>query len=110
MTIPKKFTRTFPFLKVLQNAKVGVNKVELLKKFPPHVVNDIVELLYNVLVGNIPIKRTDKSKLVKHRRILNKFANLPTLRRHTHHVYKQKGGFLSSIIPIIVSIVGQLFH
>lgn len=108
--VPKAFARTLPFLKVLQKSRPKVNKVELLKKFPDYVANDIVELLYNILTGNVPVNKSHKTQLSKHRKAMHRFADLPSLKSRRDFMYKQKGGFLSTIIPLAISALGSLFR
>lgn len=106
--VPKNFRRTLPFLKILQKSKPRVNKIDLLKKFPEFVTNDIVELLHNVLVGNVKIHASQKKKLAKHRRAMHTFANLGNLKKRRSFIYKQKGGFLMTILPLLASILGKI--
>jgi hypothetical protein len=106
--VPKNFNRTLPFLKILHKSKPGVNKIELLKKFPDFVINDLIELLYNILVGNVNIKPKQKKALSKHKKTVYKFASLPSLKSRRNFIYKQKGGFLTTILPIIASLIGGL--
>jgi hypothetical protein len=106
--IPSSFSRTVPFLKILHKSKPRVNKIELLKKFPDFVINDIIELLYNILIGNVNIKPNQKKALAKHKKTVYKFASLPSLKSRRNFIYKQKGGFLTAILPIIASLIGGL--
>lgn len=106
--IPRNFKRTLPFLKILQKSKPRVNKIELLKKFPVFVTNDIIELLYNILVGNVKIHSNHKKSLLKHRKAMHTFANLPNLQKRRTFIYKQKGGFLMTLLPLLASVLGKL--
>ena len=108
--IPTSFSRTLPFLKILQKSKPRVNKVEILRKFPGYVINDMAELLHNILIGNVSIKPKEKKSLIKYRRAMHDFSNLPSLKRRRQFIYKQKGGFLGVILPLIVSALSQLFQ
>lgn len=109
-SIPRSFNRTLPFLKILLKSKPRVNKIEILKSFPDYVTNDIVELLYNILTGNVPIKPRQKVSLTKHRKAMHNFANLPSLKSRKSFIYKQKGGFLTTILPLMISALGSLFR
>jgi hypothetical protein len=110
MSLPRIYKRTIPFLKVLHQAKPGVNKIELLKKFPKYVVNDFVEILYNILIGSVPIKPKSRSLLNKHRKALRQFAELPSLNKRTQFIYKQRGGFLGFILPTIISAISSILN
>ena len=110
MTIPRTFRRTLPFLKILAKSKPRVNKIELLRRFPDYVTNDIIEMLYNILVGNVRISSKQKSMLSKHRKAMHNFANLNSLSGRRQFIYKQKGGFITTILPMIISALGSLFR
>jgi hypothetical protein len=106
--VPKTFKRSLPFLKILHNSQPRANKIELMKKFPEFVLDDMVELLYNVLIGSVKIKPTQKESLKRHKRKMYQFADLPTKKDRRDFIYKQKGGFLTAILPIIASLLGGL--
>ena len=106
--VPSNFKRTLPYLKILHKSKNNVNKLELLKKFPTHVMNDIIELLYNILIGSVGVKANQKKLLSRHRRKMYEFASLPSLKTRRDFIYKQKGGFLGAILPILASVLGGI--
>jgi len=106
--IPKRFNRTLPYLKLLQTAKHGANKIDLLKKFPEHVTNDLIEILYNVVTGTIHITPSQKAKLRRQKKKLIELINLPSLKSRRTFIYKQKGGFLSLLLPALIPLVSNL--
>ena len=108
MSIPRKYRRSLPFIKVLAKSKPRVNKVEILKKFPDYVTNDIIELLFNILTGNVPVRAAQRAALSKHRRAMHTFANLRNLSSRRNFVYKQKGGFITTILPLIAGLLSRL--
>ena len=101
--VPKSFKRTLPFLKILQKSNTG--KVTLLKSFPQFVTNDIIELLHNILVGKVKINQNQKKVLANHRRKWYKFENLTSLKKRRDYIYKQKGGFITSLLPMLASLL-----
>jgi len=106
-----KYKRALPFIKILHKTGPRVNKSEILKKFPPFVTDDIVEILHNILIGKLDVKSCQRKLLAKQRKRMHEFENLPlTLKRRRDFVYKQRGGFLGVILPIIASVLGSLFH
>ena len=40
---------------------------------------------------------------------MHEFANLPSLKKRRDFIYKQRGGFLGAILPVIASAIGSLF-
>jgi len=105
--LPKSVKRSLPYIKVLVKSKNNVNKNEVLRNFPPFVINDIVEILYNIVKGNIDIESKQKKCLKPYKKPLLKLVNMPKKSRK-NFVYKQKGGFIGAVLPIIASLIGGL--
>ena len=105
----RKYSRALPFVKILDKSKPRVNKSDILKKFPEYVTDDIVEILHNILIGKLNVKPNQKKVLAKNKKKMHEFANLPSLKKRRNFIYKQKGGFLGAILPVIASVLGSLF-
>ena len=105
----RRYSRALPFVKVLDKSKPNVNKSDILKKFPEYVTDDIVEILHNILIGKLSVKPSQKKVLAKNKKKMHEFANLPSLKKRRTFIYKQKGGFLGAILPVIASVLGNLF-
>jgi hypothetical protein len=105
---PKSITRSKPFIKLLVRSKPGVNKAELLRKFPDFVINDIIEIIYNIVTGNLPVQTMQKRKLTKYKRQLTHLVNIPKQNKRREFMYKQKGNFIGALLPIVASIIGGL--
>ena len=105
----RKYSRALPFVRVLDKSKPRVNKSEILKKFPDYVTDDLVEILHNILIGKLNVKPSQKKILAKNKKKMHEFANLPSLKKRRDFIYKQKGGFLGAILPVIASVLGSLF-
>ena len=106
--VPKSVNRSMPFIKILIKSKGTVNKAELLRKFPDFVTNDIIESLYNVVMGNIAVQKTQVKQLKKYKKPLLHLINLPNKDKRKKFIYKQKGGFLGAVLPIIASLVSGI--
>ena len=106
--IPRKLKRILPFLKIIQKSRPSVNKVDLLKAFPQFVTNDLIEIIFNMATGRLSLQSMQKRKLLPHKRKLHELINLGSLKSQRSYVYKQKGGFLSVLIPLITSLLGNL--
>jgi hypothetical protein len=104
--------RSLPYLQVLhQGIKSPKQKIEILKKFPDFVLQDIVEILFNAVHNNCKCPPSHAVKLKRHRvhveQLLNGARrNKKFIRRYFH---KQKGGFLGVLLPTIFSIISSLF-
>ena len=105
----RKYSRAQRFVKVLDKSKPRVNKSDILKKFPEYVTDDIIEILHNILIGKLNVKASQKKVLAKNKKKMHEFANLPSLKKRRNFIYKQKGGFLGAILPVIASVLGGLF-
>jgi len=106
----RKYKRAVPFIKVLHQSNPRLNKTEILKKFPTYVTDDMMEILHNILIGKLKVKAGQRQQLTKQRKSMHEFENLSSLKSRRNFVYKQRGGFLSVILPIIASVLGGLFH
>ena len=79
-----------------------------MKQFPDFVTNDIVEILYNLIKGVIPMKQLHVTKLRKFQKQLLTLTNLPNPKGRQTYVYKQKGNFIGALLPIIASLIGGI--
>lgn len=109
----KKLRRSYPYIMLLQNGtKQNKDKMTLLKSLPDFVIFDLVEVLYNILQGNCHISNKQVKRLQKYKKNLSGFyksiqkAKTKTLKKKM--LYKQGGGFIGAILPVIASIVGGL--
>lgn len=102
----RRFSRSIPYIKILIKSKPRVNKLDLLKKFPEFVANDIVEILTNVMKGKIRTTPTQRKKLRKYRQKLTSLARTGPLKKRRNFVYKQKGGFIATVLPVIATLLG----
>ena len=70
-----------------------------------HCIRDCVN---NILQGNIPVNEDVNKRLERRKHCLRKLINKKTSDREKKHLI-QEGGFLGSIIPTLVGLVGKLF-
>ena len=105
--------RSAPYFRVLSITPSKVNRIAILKKFPDFVVNDIIELLLNIVRGNLKVRSKHKNILQRQKKpMLNLIKTIgqkrSSNRMRRNLIYKQKGGFLGAVIPIIASLIGGL--
>ena len=72
------------------------------------LVHCICDCVHNVLQGNIPMNDEERERLKRHRELLRELAKKKTSDKRRKHLI-QEGGFLGSLIPILVGLVGKLF-
>ena len=72
------------------------------------LVHCICDCVYNILQGNIPIDEEENERLKRHKELLRELVKEKTSDKRRKHLI-QEGGFLGSLIPILVGLVGKLF-
>ena len=72
------------------------------------LVNCICDCVHNILQGNIPMEPEEKDRLGLHKECLRKLVKKKTSDEKRKHLI-QEGGFLGSLIPTLVGLVGKLF-
>lgn len=108
---PLSIKRSMPFIKILTKS-TKKNKIELLKRFPSYVIDDITEILVNIVKGNVKINGSSSSKMIRklrrYKKELVKLSNVKGKQNRRSFVYKQKGGFLGGVLPIATSLLLSL--
>ena len=108
VVLPKSVQRSYPFIKVLIKSRPNVNKAELLRKFPAFVTNDIIEILQNVVTGQLPIKSQQKQKSKKYQNQLTRLVNIRVHKQKQKYFHNQKGHFIGALLPILASVLGGI--
>ena len=72
------------------------------------LVHCICDCVHNILQDNIPINEEEKERLRIHKKLLRKLVNEKTSDRERKRII-QDGGFLGTLIPILVGLVGKMF-
>lgn len=112
MTINRKIKRTLPFLRLLKQVP-DKQKSKTLRSFPTFVVDDMVEILYNLLYKNVHVKNTShRATLFHNKRTLSNIVNAHKQKnKRKQLVYKQTGGFIGALLPVVTSVLsGLLTH
>ena len=103
-----KFERSVPYFKVLLRLNPNT-RLNFITSCPEFVANDLMEILYNVVFGRIPVngkrlkslKKYQKPILdvvyTKNKKLMNKIMS--------KWKDKQSGGFLGALIPIALSAI-----
>lgn len=106
-----KFERSVPYFKVLLkvNPKTRLN---FLNSCPEFVANDLMEILYNVVFGRIPVNGTRLKSLKKYQNPILDVVNTKNKKLMNRIMSKwndkQSGGFLGALIPIALSAIGGI--
>jgi len=87
-------------LKAPSNARMGI-----LQAFPSFVIDDLLEVIYNIVMGNVNIGSRTKN-LRKHKKALLDLVNTKGKNLRRVVFYKQKGGFIAALLPIALGALG----
>ena len=66
-------------------------------------IGSICEIILNLLTGNLPVGEKEKRKLNKHKSTLRELSKKKLSLKKRKQILKQKGGFLSVLLPLAVS-------
>jgi hypothetical protein len=100
-----KLTRSVPYFNALLKASNN-KRMSILCAFPTFVVDDLVEVLYNIVLGHVNIG-SRANNLKKYKKSLLNLVNSKSKLQRRKIVYNQKGGFIGGLIPIILSVLAS---
>ena len=81
----------------------------LLKTATPQQLHALVQVLYNILMGHIPISEENKRILLPHKDVLRNLASLNVPYKTKKWVVVQEGsGFIEDVLAPVVSSLGFL--
>lgn len=100
-----KISRSIPYFNALLKAS-SHKRMEILHAFPSFVLDDLIEVLYNVVLGRVDIGRKSKN-LLKHKKALVDIVNTKSKSGKRALVYNMKGGFLGALLPIILGVTAK---
>ena len=81
---------------------------KLLRLLPDHVTLTIIELMHNIVNERLPVKTGHIKTLKQHKSRVLQIVEPKSMRVQKHALYKQDGGFLGAILPVLVSALGSL--
>ena len=97
------------FLSLLAKAKQKNKRDQLLDFASNDQVLAVIECIYNVLRGAVPLASKEIGNLRKHRKPMRYLCDKKTSVREKRRVLKQKGGFLGFLLgPIISSVLSSV--
>ena len=100
----RRLARSIPYLTMLRQASVRT-KQKVIRTFPPHVLDDMIEILYNILFENVRVRSSNQRTFMKkHKTILTRMFNARGKRRERNQLLlDQKGGFFAGLLPILAT-------
>ena len=103
-----KFDKSIPYFKALMQAPAK-NRMMILQSFPHFVIDHLVEIIFNAVMGNVKLSSKSRKLAEKHKKALKQItvaARNKNKRRSL--IYKQKGGFIGAILPFLTSALGGI--
>lgn len=104
-----RYRKLIPYVEMMKMAKTNFERRRIIQTCPNEVLDNIVEILYNVLHKNVQIRnKRFLMAMNKYRAPLVKLFNIHSKKgKRRGFVRQQSGGFLSAIIPIIASVLAS---
>lgn len=100
-----KSKRSIPYFKALLKAKQS-KRMNILQSFPSFVIDDLLEVLYNVVLGRVNLSAPKRKMLKRHQKPLLDLVNTKNKKLMRKIIYTQSGGFIGAILPIVLSALG----
>ena len=102
-----KIERSIPYFKILLKS-TPAKRMTVLDAFPEYVIDDLMEVLVNLVRGTLKVKGEKLRTLRRYRTPLLNLVNSKNKKVMRKVFYKQKGAFLASLIPVIISALGGI--
>jgi len=96
------------FLSLLGKSKQGKRRKMLLEAASSDEIRSIAECALNVLQNRIRLSSSQKRKLKHHKDTLRYIAKRGTNIKKKRRILQQKGGFLTSLLPLAVSALSSI--
>src|ERR1700733_2785966 len=93
-------------LKLIKEASPNVRK-HILKDCKRNLLCCICECALNILKGNVPLKKSQKSKLARFKQRLRNLASKKTRSKVKRRII-QSGGFIGALLTPVLSFLGTL--
>ena len=108
MTKTSKVLKHRDYLTLLSKAKKKRRRQKLIDLADNSEIQAICEIVYNILGGRLPLKPEQKKKLKRHRVALRNIVDRSKSVKKKKKILQQSGGFLSAVLPLVVSALGSI--
>ena len=100
-----KIERSIPFFTALLKSQKSM-RMKILQSFPTYVIDDLIEIILNIVRGNVNVSQGKKEVLKKHRKSLLTLVNTKNKKLMRKVMNKQRGGFIAALLPIALAALG----
>ena len=108
MKTTSKAIRHRDFLTLLGKSKQGKRRKMLLEAATSDEIKAVAECALNLLKNRIKLNNNQKRRLKRHKETLRYIAHKGTNIKKKRRAMQQKGGFLTSLLPLAISAVTSL--
>jgi hypothetical protein len=109
--MPRTIKEHHEVLKELHKATPSKRK-SILKTADCGLIKCLCEIVHNTLRGAVPLKKAQKTKLSRHRKILRNIARKGSTWQKKRKIFIQKGGAILPLVlgPLLGAILGNIFN
>jgi len=107
-TCEKNLAKNFVKLKHISESKPRIRKL-LLEKANKGTIQALFDLIYNIMIGKIPVSQENIKKLKKHKKFLRTIIKpeLNFKQKKQQLIKNQRGGFIE-FLPLILSAIPSI--
>lgn len=101
-----KLERSIPFFTSLIKSPKS-SRMTILQTFPSYVIDDLLEIIINIVHGNINVSHSKRDVLKQHKKSLLTLLNSRNKKAMRYFfINKQDGGFIAALLPIALAALG----
>lgn len=102
--LPKILSRSLPYIRDIISVDSSQRKCMVLKSLPHYVLNDILEVIFNICIGNCYVDQDFYDKAVPHKKVLIKLLKMTNANEASSFLLQQNNKFFDFILPIVESV------
>lgn len=108
--MPRTIKEHHRVLQELHQASQGKRR-SILKSADCGLVKCLCEIVHNTLRGAVPLKRSQKTKLSRHKKILRNIVRKGSTWKKKKKLFIQRGGAILPLIlaPLLSAVLGNIF-
>ena len=97
------------FLSLLSKSTTKKRRNQLLSIATPSELLAIAEICHNLLEGNIVLKKSQKKRLEKYKKVLRKLSQKSTNKNTRKRILqRQQRGFFGALLPVAISALSSI--
>lgn len=97
------------YLTLLSKSKNAIRRKKLIDAGDNGQIGAVAECIKNIVDGNVPLKKSQLTRLKKYKTVLRTLRKHPRGANKRKSILMQKGGFLTTLLPIALNALSGLF-